>query len=70
MEDMLSILMADTSYPEDCASLGLKHILRSSFEKSIIGSDIEYVKDRTEGVDDYYPCAKNVVDCNLIHVYQ
>jgi hypothetical protein len=31
---------------------------------------MEYVKDRTEGFDDYYPCRKKVVDCNLIHVYQ
>src|SRR5215217_3058441 len=26
----------DTSYPEACTSLGLKHILHSSFEKSIV----------------------------------
>jgi hypothetical protein len=32
---------------------------------------IEYVKDRTEGFDDYYPCRKSVVvDCNIVHVYQ
>jgi hypothetical protein len=31
---------------------------------------MEYVKDRTEGFDDYYQCRKKVVDCNLIHVYQ
>jgi putative transposase len=59
-----------SSYPEACASLGLKHIIHSSFEKSIIERTIQYVKDRTEGFDDYYPYAKNVVDCNLIHVYR
>jgi putative transposase len=60
-----------TGYPEACNSLGLKHILHSSYEKSIIERAIEYVKDRTEGFDDYYPCRKSVViDCNLIHVYQ
>jgi len=32
--------------------LRLKHILHSSFEKSIIERDIEYVNDRTEGFDD------------------
>ena len=58
-------------YPEACKSLGLKHILHSSFEKSIIERAIEYVKDRTEAFDDYYPCRKSViVDCNIVHVYQ
>ena len=36
-------------YPEACNSLGLKHILHTPFEKSIIERAIEYVKDRTEG---------------------
>jgi putative transposase len=40
---------------------GIKqHILHSSFEKSIIERAIEYVKDRTEGFDDYYPCRKSL----------
>jgi len=30
---------------------------------------MEYVKDRTEGFDDYYPCRKRL-DCDLNHVYQ
>ena len=52
-------------------SLGLKHILHSPFEKSIIERAMEYVKDRTEAFDDYYPCRKSVVvDCNIVHVYQ
>ena len=60
-----------TWYPEACNTLGLKHILHSSFEKSIIERAIEYVKDRTEGFDDYYPCSKStLVDCNIGHVYQ
>jgi putative transposase len=57
--------------PEACSSLGLKHILHTPFEKSIIERAIEYVKDRTERFDDYYPCRKGVVvDCNIVHVYQ
>jgi putative transposase len=44
-----------TRYPEACKSLELKHILHSSFKKSIVERAIEYVKDRTEGFDDYYP---------------
>ena len=31
---------------------------------------MEYVKDRTEAFDYYYPCRKKAVDCNLAHVYQ
>jgi len=32
---------------------------------------MEYVKDRTENFDDYYPCIKKEEeDCNLSHVYQ
>ena len=62
---------AGTWYPEACNSLGLKHILHSSFEKSIIERAMEYLKDRTEGFDDYYPCKKSIlVDCNIVHVYQ
>ena len=54
---------------EACNSLRLKHILHSPFEKSIIERSMEYVKDRTESFDDYYPCRKKL-DCNLSHVYQ
>ena len=57
-------------YPEACNSLRLKHILHSPFERSIIERAMEYVKDRTEGFDDYYPRKKKVVDCNQIHVYE
>ena len=39
-------------YPEACNSPGLKHILHTPFEKSIVERAIEYVKDRTEGFDD------------------
>jgi putative transposase len=56
-----------TWYPEACDSLGLKHKLHSPFEKSIIERAMEYVKDRTETFDDYYPCVKE--DCNFKHVY-
>jgi putative transposase len=56
-----------TWYPEACNSLGLEHKLHSPFEKSIIERAMEYVKDRTENFDDYYPCIKE--NCNLKHVY-
>ena len=57
---------------EGCNSLGLKQILHSPpFEKGIIERAMEYIKDRTEAFDDYYPCRKKAVDCdNLAHVYR
>jgi putative transposase len=61
-----------TWYPEACNSLGLKHILHSPFEKSIIETSMEYVKDRTEGFDDYYPCMKKKEDsyCSISNVHK
>jgi putative transposase len=56
-------------YPEACISLGLKHRLHSSYEKSIVERTIEYLKDRTEAFDDYYPCIRTGL-CNLQHVYR
>ena len=43
--------------------------MHSSFEKSImIERTIQYIKDRTEGFDDYFPCRKK--KCKLKHVKQ
>ena len=44
------------------------HHIHSSFEKNIIIVErtIQYIKDRTEGFDDYFPCGKN--KCRLEHV--
>ena len=39
-------------------SLGLKHRLHTSSEKSLIERAIQYFKDRTEHFDDYYPCIR------------
>jgi putative transposase len=58
-----------TWYPEACISLGLKHRLHSSFEKNVIERAMEYVKDRTENFDDYYPCIKKE-GCSLSHAYR
>jgi putative transposase len=55
-----------TWYPQACKFLKLEHHLHSSFEKSIIERTIQYVKDRTECFDDYFPCRKN--KCTLEHV--
>jgi putative transposase len=55
-------------YPDACRTLGLQHRLHSPYEKSIIERAMQYVKDRTECFDDYYPCVKQ--ECNLSHVYK
>ena len=54
---------------EACASLGLKHRLHSPCEKSMVERTIEYLKDRTEIFDDYFPCMGSGL-CNLQHVYK
>jgi putative transposase len=55
-----------TWYPQACKFLKLEHHLHSTFEKSIIERTIQYIKDRTECFDDYFPCRKN--KCRLEHV--
>jgi putative transposase len=57
-----------TWYPQACKFLKLKHHLHSSLEKSIIEKTIQYIKDRTESFDDYFPCRKP--KCKLNHVKQ
>ncbi len=42
--------------------------LHSQYEKNIIERKMQYVKDRTEGFDDYFPCKKK--KCKLKHVKQ
>jgi transposase-like protein len=56
-----------TWYPQACQFLDVEHHIHSSFEKSIIiERTIQYIKDRTEGFDDYFPCGKK--KCKLKHV--
>jgi putative transposase len=57
-----------TWYPQACKFLKLQHHFHSAYEKSIIERTIQYVKDRTEGFDDYFPCRKK--NCKLKHVKQ
>jgi len=55
-----------TWYPQACKFLEVEHHIHSSFEKSIIERTIQYIKDRTEGFDDYFPCKRK--KCKLKHV--
>ena len=57
-----------TWYPQACKFLKLQHHLHSSFEKSLVERTIQYIKDRTEGFDDYFPCRKK--NCKLKHIKQ
>src|SRR3954453_23440718 len=57
-----------TWYPQACKFLKLQHHLHSSFEKSLVERTIQYIKDRTEGFDDYFPSRKK--KCKLKHVKQ
>ena len=47
-----------TWYPQACQFLKLNHHIHSLYEKSIIERTIQYIKDRTECFDDYFPCRK------------
>ena len=47
-----------TWYPQACRFLKLKHHLHSPLEKSLIERTIQYIKDRTECFDDYFPCQR------------
>jgi putative transposase len=47
-----------TWYSQACKFLKIKHHIHLSHERSIIERTIQYVKDRTECFDDYFPCRK------------
>jgi len=56
-----------TWYPQACRFLNLDHHIHSAFEKSLIERTImQYIKDRTESFDDYFPC--RLKNCKLKHV--
>jgi len=52
---------------EACNILRLKHYLHSSSKKSLMERVNQYLKDRIECFDDYYPCIRS--ECNLFHVH-
>jgi putative transposase len=55
-----------TWYPQACRFLKLPHHIHSYYKRSIIERTIQYIKDRTESFDDYFPCQKG--NCRLEHV--
>ena len=53
--------------PQSCSFLNIVHNTHFPFEKSIIiERTMQYIKDRTESFDDYFPCRKK--RCKLKHV--
>jgi putative transposase len=55
-----------TWYPMASRFLHLDHHIHSYYEKSIIERTMQYIKDRTECFDDYFPC--RIKNCKLKHV--
>ena len=55
-----------TWYPQACRFLKIKHHIHSPLEKSLIERAIQYIKDRTESFDDYFPCRRK--NCKLKHI--
>jgi putative transposase len=57
-----------TWYPQACEFLKIDHHIHSSLEKSIIERTMQYIKDRTECFDDFFPCRRQ--NCKLEHIKQ
>ena len=55
-----------TWYLMACRLLNLDHHIRSPYEQSMIKRTMQYIKDRTEGFDDYIPC--RIKNCKLKYV--
>jgi putative transposase len=47
-----------TWYPMACRFLKLKHHLHCPMEKSLIEKTMQYIMDKTERFEDYFPCRK------------
>lgn len=55
-----------TWYPQAYRFLKLNHHVHSFYEKSLVERTIQYIKDRTENFDEYFPYKKK--KCKLKHV--
>jgi hypothetical protein len=51
-----------------CRISDAKAYIHSPIEKSLIERTIQHIKDRTEGVGDYFPCNNRKKKCNLFHI--
>ena len=57
-------MVGDMAYPQACRFLNIEHHIHSLYERSIIERTIQYIKDRTESFDDYFPSRKEM-NCKL-----
>jgi putative transposase len=58
-----------TWYPQACLFLKLKHHhIHSPYEKSIIERTMQYIRDRTESFDDYFPLLNLNANCNILEI--
>lgn len=67
---LMVVVVVPGIYPQACKFLKLikHHHIHLPYEKSIIVErTIQYVKDRTESFDDYFPC-KCEGRCKLEHI--
>ena len=53
-------------HPAACRSLGLEHHVYDCLRGNLMERFVQYVKDRTEEFDDYFPCRKE--RCRFEHV--
>ncbi len=53
-------------YSAACHSLGLEHHVYDAVRGNLMERFVQYVKDRTEGFDDYFPCRRE--RCRFEHV--
>ena len=65
MEDILYQRMMELGIHK-LKFLRLSSHIHSSLEKSLIERTMQYIKDRTESFDDYFPC--KLKNCKLKHV--
>ncbi|MDN5867254.1 MAG: DDE-type integrase/transposase/recombinase [Candidatus Nitrosocosmicus sp.] len=55
-----------TWYPQACRFLNIDLHIHSSLKKRLIERTMQYIKDRTERFDNYFPC--RIKNCKLKHV--
>jgi hypothetical protein len=64
MEDIHFQQMVEHGIHKLVYFLDIEHHIHSIYEKNIIERTIQYIKDRTESFDDYFPSRKEM-NCKL-----
>jgi hypothetical protein len=61
-----ALVRIGTTNAERKAWLGLEHHAYDALSGNLMDGFVQYVKDRTEGFDDYFPCRRE--RCRLEHL--